>query len=181
MPDDSCLPSPSGRGPVASFRHAVSEDLRDILAIEEAAFATDRLSPRRLRALLASPSADLLVAIVGDAIAGYCLVLRRRSSRVARLYSIAVRETLAGSGLGRRLLEAAESAAADGGATILRLEVRNDNPRAIRLYETTGYRGIGRRENYYQDGATALRYQRELRTGATLAPTLRVAPLHMPA
>lgn len=181
MPDDSCPPSPSGRGPAAAVRRAASEDLRDILAIEEAAFATDRLSLRRLRALLASRSADLLVATVGGAVAGYCLVLRRRNSRVARLYSIAVRDGFAGFGIGRLLLAAAENAAAAASATILRLEVRNDNPRAIRLYETTGYRGIGSRENYYQDGATALRYERELRTGATPAPTLRVAPLKMPA
>ncbi len=46
---------------------------------------------------------------------------------------------------------------------MLRLEVREDNSRAIRIYEKSGYRKIGREPGYYEDGATALRYEKTLR------------------
>ena len=42
--------------------------------------------------------------------------------------------------------------------------MRADNAAAIRLYEQRGYRPIGRRADYYEDGATALRYERALST-----------------
>jgi ribosomal protein S18 acetylase RimI-like enzyme len=55
--------------------------------------------------------------------------------------------------------------------------VRGDNAGAIRLYEQRGYRTIGRLENYYQDGMTAVRYARELsdRSNAPAPPLGRAA------
>ena len=43
-----------------------------------------------------------------------------------------------------------------------RLEVREDNSRAIDLYEKNGYQPIGRKPAYYADGADALRYEKPL-------------------
>ena len=40
--------------------------------------------------------------------------------------------------------------------------MRADNAAAIRFYERRGYRPIGRREDYYEDGTTALLYARDL-------------------
>ncbi len=40
----------------------------------------------------------------------------------------------------------------------LTLEVRYDNAHAIALYEKLGFRQFGEHEDYYADGATALRY-----------------------
>jgi ribosomal protein S18 acetylase RimI-like enzyme len=45
--------------------------------------------------------------------------------------------------------------------------VRVDNVAAIRLYESRGYRNIGRREDYYADGMAAVRYARDLRAQPT--------------
>ena len=61
------------------------------------------------------------------------------------------------------LLAAAEEAAFEHDRMMLRLEVREDNLRAIRIYEQGGYRKIGREPGYYEDGATALRYEKTLR------------------
>ena len=52
---------------------------------------------------------------------------------------------------------------------MLRLEVREDNARAIRIYEQNGYRRIGREPDYYEDGATALRYEKTLRGDVPVA------------
>jgi ribosomal protein S18 acetylase RimI-like enzyme len=88
---------------------------------------------------------------------GYALVLFRRGSSRARLYSIARDAQRAPRGTGGALLAAAERAAAAAGALELGLEVRTDNAAALHLYETSGYRATGRRPAYYEDGADALR------------------------
>ena len=144
------------------IRPARSGDLDAILAIEQAAFRTDRLSRRALRHHLSR--GGLFVAEIEGDVAGYFLLLRRGSGERSRLYSVAVAPARAGNGIGRRLLEAAESRAAAGGARELRLEVRTDNAAAIALYERGGYRPIGRIEGFYEDGAPALRLAKPLPT-----------------
>jgi len=42
------------------------------------------------------------------------------------------------------------------------LEVRADNARAIALYEERGYEKFGTVADYYEDGASALRYRKRL-------------------
>jgi hypothetical protein len=63
---------------------------------------------------------------------------------------------------------------------MLRLEVREDNVRAIRLYEQNGYRRIGCEPDYYEDGMTALALRKDLarrracgNQSAVLRPDLR--------
>jgi ribosomal protein S18 acetylase RimI-like enzyme len=148
------------------IRLARAADVDGLARLETAAFSADRLSRRSFAALVRSPSAILLIGRAGDALAGYALVLTRRGSRTARLYSLAVAPAAAGRGIGGRLLAAAEAAAKARGAEHLRLEVRSDNPSAIALYERRGYRRVGALPNYYEDGAEALRYQRRLRQSA---------------
>jgi ribosomal-protein-alanine acetyltransferase len=161
MPEHSRVPSSSGTE--VRIREAEPSDINELVELERAAFASDRLSRRQLRTLAASPSASLQVAERGGRPVGYVLVLTRRGSRTARLYSIAVAPAAAGSGLGSLLLRTAEEAARARGADELRLEVRADNISAIRLYQAHGYAAFGRREDYYQDGSPALRYSRHLR------------------
>lgn len=168
MPEDSLSPPP--RGAALSIREAQASDLDDLVALEAKAFQSDRLSRRSFAALARSPSAHLGVARIGPRVCGYFIVLARRGSRSARLYSIAVDPGCAGQGFGARLLATAEEVARRNGAPRLRLEVRPDNEAAIRLYERAGYRLIGRREGYYEDGAAALRYTRDLPAAGTAAP-----------
>lgn len=144
-----------------AVRTARPSDLDALVAIELAAFPGDRLTRRALRRLVASPSAEVELAVIGDRVAGYFVVLFRDGSRVARLYSLAVAPGVTGAG--RRLLEAAEHAATMRGAGELRLEVRADNPRAIDLYARNGYRRVGDIPGYYEDGQTALRFRKMLR------------------
>lgn len=141
-------------------RLSTKEDLPEIERIENAVFPGDRLSRRNLRYLLASKSTLMLTLVLNGAIVGYSLIGFRKGSTRARLYSIAVEPT--GRGLGRLLLGASERAARTRGALALRLEVRADNGEAIRLYEKNGYRVFGRHEDYYEDGAEALRFEKPL-------------------
>lgn len=154
------------------IRAALVADIDALLAIENAAFATDRISRRSFRLLIERDTASVLVADEGDGLMGYCVVLYRTGSGVARLYSIAVSPGTNGRGVGKALLQAAEDAAFENDRLILRLEVREDNPRAIMLYEKNGYRPIGKEPNYYEDGATALRYEKMLRGDVPFATTV---------
>jgi ribosomal protein S18 acetylase RimI-like enzyme len=142
------------------IRDAQDEDLEGLSALEARSFASDRIARRSLRRLIDRKSARLRVAVGRGELQGYHLVLFRKGSSVARLYSIAVDDRHRGAGLGHRLLADAEGVAVGGRKRALRLEVREDNLPAIRLYERRGYRLIGRYPRYYADRADALRYEK---------------------
>ncbi|MBX3571174.1 MAG: peptidase C39 family protein [Mesorhizobium sp.] len=156
----------------AAIRPARASDIDALVRIENAVFPTDRISRRSFRQLIERETAETLVAEIDGQIVGYCMVLFRMGSGVARLYSIAVATESGGSGVGRLLLDAAEKIAYDHDRLILRLEVRDDNARAIRIYEKGGYRRIGMEPDYYEDHAPALRYEKVLRGSAAFATTV---------
>ena len=101
----------------ADIRPARASDVDALLAVENAVFQTDRLQRQSFRRLIDRPSAAVLVAQTGDQIAGYCIVLFRAGTPAARLYSIATVPGMAGQGVGRALIEAAEKAAIDARKT----------------------------------------------------------------
>jgi ribosomal-protein-alanine N-acetyltransferase len=146
-------------------RQASLADLGAIEAIENAVFDGDRLSHRSLLYYLKAKTAVFLVLCVNDCIAGYSLVGFRKGARHARLNSIALDPAQHGRGLGRLLLGASERAAKARGAVALRLEVRIDNPRAIALYEKNSYQIFAKATDYYEDGASALRFEKPLAPG----------------
>ena len=149
---------------VPQLRPAALSDLAGLVRLEGERFPTDRLTRKSLQGLIRSPSAFVLIASRGERLLGYAVLLTRRGSRTARLYSIAVSADAAGQGVGSRLLSAIESVASERGADHLQLEVRADNPAAIHLYERAGYLPTGRRSRYYEDGMTALVFTRDLRS-----------------
>src|SRR4051794_36538746 len=136
----------------AEIRKARASDVDDLAAIEKAVFSSDRISRRSFRLLIERETAEMLVAESDGRVAGYAIVLFRKGSGVARLYSLATSPFFSGRGIGRMLLAAAEEAAFEHDRMMLRLEVREDNLRAIGIYEQSGYRKIGREPHYYEDG-----------------------------
>lgn len=142
---------------------ATLADLPALIALEEITFDSDRISRRSFRRWLAHPKhSALLVAKQGLDLAGYALIFLHQGTRLARLYSIAVSENFRGQRIGQQLLEAAEKVACDAGRVYMRLEVRKDNIGAIKLYEKLGYQQFGSYEDYYEDHADALRYQKRI-------------------
>ena len=144
------------------IRRATPTDLPALLALERSAFTTDHLSPRQYRQHLVSPTAIVLVAADESGVLGTALVFFRRESDLARLYSIAVAHDARGRGVGEALLAAVEQAALRRGARRMRLEVRQDNAAAMRLYERGGYTRFAERPGYYEDGGHAWRYEKKL-------------------
>jgi len=144
------------------IRHADLSDLDAIEGLERKAFSGDRLSRRSLRAFVRAPHRPVILALDETGLAGYALVLLPRGGRIARLYSIAVDPERSRRGVGRTLIAAAQTFALEQGRKALRLEVREDNHAALALYERLGYRRLGRYQDYYDDGAPALRLEKQL-------------------
>ena len=149
--------------PDFKLRLARPADLDALEALENKVFDGDRLSRRSLRAFIASPRVALPVAVSpGKALVGYALLAFRVNSRHARLYSICVDPAIGRRGVGGLLLARCEALARARGMLGLRLEVRVDNLAAVALYEKKGYASFGRMEDYYEDGAAALRLEKAL-------------------
>jgi ribosomal protein S18 acetylase RimI-like enzyme len=146
----------------AKLRRGRMRDLGALVALENAVFTVDRLSRRSFRHFLTSAGATLIVAEESGKLAGYALVLYPPRSRIARLYSIAVAPHIGRRGIGPLLLAAAENGARRRRRRAMRLEVHEHNTRAIARYEKSGYRLFGRHRDYYDDHATALRFEKVL-------------------
>jgi len=152
------------RAPMSEIRVRKAErgDIEALIELEHRVFATDRLSRRSLQRFLQSPAAEVIVAQDGSRVAGTAIVLFRRHSAIARLYSIAVAPYMSGRGVAPMLLEAAEAAALARGCRAIRLEVHQTNHAAIARYRKSGYREFGRLRDYYEDGGDALRFEKRL-------------------
>lgn len=137
------------------IRRAKPGDVPSLKAQEDRSFAHDRLSVRSLRLSIQSPSQTvLLLESNTGSLLGAAVLHFRIGSRKCRLYSIAVEAS--GNGLGSILLSACEKAARERGCLEMRLEARTDRPRLIRFYEDRGFRRMGMKPSYYEDGSDAL-------------------------
>ena len=151
------------QGQAVRVRAALLRDVPELLRIEVEAFESDRLTAQSLRNLIRAETATVHVAeLTPGHLVGFCIVLFRRGTVVARLYSMAVDHTVRGQGVAQALMLAMEADAAQRGALFLRLEVRHDNVPAIRLYESVGFVKMGVRKRYYRiSGADAYTMRRE--------------------
>lgn len=122
------------------------EDLEEVIRIERASF-TIPWSERTFRGLLGRSNAVLLVAEADSGLLGYAVVWM--AGEEAELGDLAVRDEARRRGVGSALVGAALEAAADAGAGVLFLEVRQGNEAARRLYERTGFEVVGTRRGYY--------------------------------
>ncbi len=145
------------------IRPVEDRDLEDLVTLEEASFAGDRLSRRRFQHWIKASNRVLLVVEKDQKVLAYGLVLLHKGTRLARLYSIAVSNDARGQGIGKALLLALEQAASEKGRFAMRLEVAKANESAIGLYENMGYRSFGEYHDYYTDHGDALRMQKRIR------------------
>ena len=163
------------RSATVKLRRGRRSDLDALVALEHALFdsqffAGHLIARASFRRLLASPGATFLVAEagkqigaqIGTQVGAYVLVLYRANSGAARIYSIGVAARFRRRGLARSLVAAAEKDAVRRGRKAMRLEVRADDRGTIALYESSGYRRIGRAPGYYDGRVDALRLEKAL-------------------
>jgi ribosomal-protein-alanine acetyltransferase len=142
------------------IRPAIERDIDSLLPLEHRCFHHDRLSRLDFHRALTGKSAVLLVSEEGGTLLGYALI--RIRGRQAHLESLAIDPPARRLGLGRALLKAAEQAVLERGALHMRLEIREDNPAALALYESLGYRQHGTWLEYYEDESDARRLRKAL-------------------
>jgi len=145
------------------IRLAIANDLDALVALEVAAFTSDRFTEDQIDYLLTRSRATTFVAADHSQIAGAACVLWRKSHQSGRLYNIAIDPKFQGKGLGQKLLDECELEAARRGCKVMTLEVREDNDRARGMYERLGYEVIDVVKDYYEDGSPAIKMSKPLK------------------
>ncbi len=144
------------------IRAAQSSDISKLVELEKQSFQTDQISRRSFAHFIRQAHCSLLIAEQDGVLAGYGLLLYRKGTQLARLYSIAVSQDFRGQGVARQLLAKLEKEAKSQFCIFLRLEVHVDNKAAIALYQSLGYRQVGKVKGYYGDGGDALRLEKAI-------------------
>ena len=105
--------------------------------------------PARLARLTASPSADAILAILGDRVAGLATMQIispiNRPRDVAWLTTLVVDQALRGTGVGRALVAEVERRARAAGCERLTVTTHEDRADAQAFYRNIGFELTGRR------------------------------------
>jgi ribosomal protein S18 acetylase RimI-like enzyme len=129
-------------------RDAVLADL-DSIQETESVFGEEAFERRTLRRFILS-SNPVLIIEDSDKLVGYAILVYRRDSQAARLYSLAIREP--GKGYGRYLLSRAIDRAREDCKSRVTLEVKVNNGPAIGLYCKFGFTIVKVLTDYYDPG-----------------------------
>jgi len=105
-------------------------------------------SAGEFRQLVESSGVEVFLAHQGDELLGFMIV--RTICDEAELISIGVDPAHRGKGVGGSLLDEVTRKLMTANVQSFFLEVREDNPAALRLYQSRGFNQSGRRPGYYQ-------------------------------
>ena len=138
------------------------EDLDEVLAIERASFSMPWSRGAFLYEMQQNRVARCWVMHEDERVLGY-LCLWEITDEL-HITNIAVHPTCRRQGIGRTLLQGVLDDARQRKLRLVVLEVRPSNTEARTLYETFGFRVIGRRQGYYYDtGEDALVMEADLK------------------
>lgn len=142
------------------IREAIAEDKAQLILIEEQCFVSDKISALQMQYLLSTKSNSLcLVGTINHQLIAYALILFRKNSRFARLYSVAVMEEFQGKGIAKQLLSAAMEHLQQKQYIGCRLEVRESHHHAKNLYRQLGFKATKKLPAYYQDLESAIKME----------------------
>ncbi len=142
------------------IRSAEQSDLPAIVEIEGLCFPEETAFPPGMFSYLIRYSVAI-VACEPDAndsdnkVAGF--IIGYASGWTGVVYTLDVHPDYRGRGIGRALIAALEKELLDEGAKAIKLEAAVDNPRAVELYRSAGYRESDLIRNYYGRGKDAVR------------------------
>lgn len=158
------------------FDTARTADIAALCALEYAAFPAtaydqERLKARQFQYLICRANAEFsLLRDRHGQLLGYAVLLYRRGSHTARLYSLAIQPHYQGSGLGKLLMSACETLAVARGCQRIHLEALQPNTALIHFYQQQGYQPLATLPGYYSD------HQDGLRLAKTLSPAPSTPP-----
>lgn len=145
------------------IRPATIDDAAALAALEHKAFDPDfyhLMSKSQLSRLIKKGNADILVAEEKGQPVGMVVILYRRTSKLGRMYSIAVHPDYQGRDVGKSLFEAMESRLREKDMRGALLEIRADNAAHLERYQKQGYLLIRILPDYYPDGCAGLKLEK---------------------
>jgi ribosomal protein S18 acetylase RimI-like enzyme len=145
------------------LRSAKLSDLTQLVLLENACFNYDQLTRRNFHWMITKANSIFLVIEYKTKLIGYGLVLINSGTSLARLYSIAVLDSYQGHGLASQIIAELEEMSSNEDCAYLRLEVKESNLGAIKLYQKLGYVQFSKKEDYYDNGETALCFEKRVR------------------
>jgi ribosomal-protein-alanine N-acetyltransferase len=145
--------------PQPAFSEAHPRDAAAIAALHAKSFGRGWGEDEVLRLLLeGNVVAHRLM--IRRMLAGF--IMSRMAADEAEILSVAIAAGRRGRGLSRPLLDVHLRSLAGRSVRAVLLEVDEQNEPARRLYNRAGFREVGRRQGYYESGATALVLRRDL-------------------
>lgn len=125
--------------------------LDKLYEIEEQCFDQEAFTKRQIAYLLTDYNTIALIAKVNSDIAGFIItqVEVEENTEFGHIITINVAPNCRRKGIATQLLHEIETLLKQKGISECRLEVREDNNSAIKLYQTLGYQTMGKLEKYY--------------------------------
>jgi ribosomal-protein-alanine N-acetyltransferase len=141
------------------FSEARPGDVASIAAVHGASFQRGWGDDEIYR-LLTESNVVAHRAMIGRKLIGF--ILSRIAAGEAEILSVAIAPARRGRAIARPLLDLHLRRLAGLGVRSVFLEVGEDNTPAGRLYRRAGFHEVGRRQDYYEGGTTALVLRRDL-------------------
>jgi len=127
--------------------------INQLLDLENKVFPSNRLSRRSMERFIKQGNITVITRF--NKVIGSIIVLIRKDSSAVKIYSLAVDPDYQGQGIGKQLIASIT-------APEIRLEVREDNHKAIEFYKKQGFEEFGKHKKYYEDGVDALKMKKKL-------------------
>jgi [ribosomal protein S18]-alanine N-acetyltransferase len=151
--------------PIA-IRNAASADAASLARLEELCFsegyADKMMSEGDFLETILGGNDHILLAELDGRLAGYALLLVRADEREGDFDSLAVAPEFQGKGIGEVLFQSVEAKCQQLELRRLNLEIREDNYTLLKRYHRFGYKCFEIEENFYEDGAGAIRMYKVL-------------------
>ncbi len=132
---------------------ATSSVLDELCEIEKQCFEREAFSRQQIAYLLTDYNTIALTARVNDEIVGFVIgqIDIVKNTPFGHVITVNTVPAYRRRGIARKLLREIESLFRKKGIKECRLEVREDNTAAAKLYQKLGYKKMGKLENYYGD------------------------------
>ncbi len=134
---------------IKSVNSLSGEELEEIMEIERESFEHPWSKPMFL-----SENQSFLLALTEGKIAGYLCYSTVVDE--CHILNVAVKPCFRKSGIALSMLEKLFDLAESSGINFFYLEVSNKNKPAINLYKKLGFKELGIRKRYYEDGSDAI-------------------------
>jgi ribosomal-protein-alanine N-acetyltransferase len=139
------------------------KQLDELYKIETECFRKEAFSKNHIANLLTDYNCISLVAKINGKIVGFVIgmVDIEGNALAGHILTIDVSPPYRRRGIAQRLLQKIEEIFKEKGVKSCRLEVREDNVAALKLYQKLGYKRVAKLEHYYGD-AHGIYFRKEL-------------------